>query len=150
MEFRGTDNQNWNPKFQMNSIGVNWICRKQNNQLKMIYGACEPPDTFKPKRCPSDEIFCHQQALRVVTSTTFGATSDENFVKNGNISMDLSDCIHAAFNTIFLHPFYWWMIYYSDVIISAMAFRSFPQPFVQAQIKENINALRHWPLWGGS
>ena len=24
----------------------------------------------------------------------------------------------------------------------------FAQPFVQAQIKENIKALRHWPLWG--
>ena len=23
----------------------------------------------------------------------------------------------------------------------------FPQPFVQAQIKENIKAPRHWPLW---
>ena len=22
------------------------------------------------------------------------------------------------------------------------------QPFVQAQIKENIKAPRHWPLWG--
>ena len=22
------------------------------------------------------------------------------------------------------------------------------QPFVQAQIEENIKALRHWPLWG--
>ena len=25
---------------------------------------------------------------------------------------------------------------------------SFTQSFVQAQIKENINAPRHWPLWG--
>ena len=24
----------------------------------------------------------------------------------------------------------------------------FTQPFIQAQIKENIKALRHWPLWG--
>ena len=24
----------------------------------------------------------------------------------------------------------------------------FAQPFVQAQIKENIKALRHWHLWG--
>ena len=22
------------------------------------------------------------------------------------------------------------------------------QPFIQAQIKENIEAPRHWPLWG--
>ena len=24
----------------------------------------------------------------------------------------------------------------------------FTQPFVQAQVKENIKAPRHWPLWG--
>ena len=28
------------------------------------------------------------------------------------------------------------------------AFRLFPQPLVQAQIKENIKAPRHWPLCG--
>ena len=38
---------------------------------------------------------------------------------------------------------------YSDVIMGAMASRWFAQPFVQAQIKENISAPRHWPLWGG-
>ena len=27
------------------------------------------------------------------------------------------------------------------------AFRLFAQPFVQVQIKENIKAPRHWPLW---
>ena len=26
----------------------------------------------------------------------------------------------------------------------------FAQRFVQAQIKQNINAPRHWPLWGES
>ena len=28
------------------------------------------------------------------------------------------------------------------------ASRLFVQPFIQAKIKENIKALRHWPLWG--
>ena len=28
------------------------------------------------------------------------------------------------------------------------ASRLFTQPFIQAQIKENIKAPRHWPLWG--
>ena len=27
------------------------------------------------------------------------------------------------------------------------AFRLFTQPFVRVQIKENIKAPRHWPLW---
>ena len=26
--------------------------------------------------------------------------------------------------------------------------RLFTQPFIEAKIKENIKALRHWPLWG--
>ena len=32
--------------------------------------------------------------------------------------------------------------------LKSSAFRLFTQPFVQAQIKEKINTLRHWPLWG--
>ena len=43
--------------------------------------------------------------------------------------------------------------YYSDVIMGAMAAQItsliiFTQPFIQAQINENIKAPRHWPLWG--
>ena len=45
------------------------------------------------------------------------------------------------------------MHHYSEVIMSTMASqitvsRLFTQPFVQAQIKENIKARRHWSLWG--
>ena len=32
--------------------------------------------------------------------------------------------------------------------LKSSAFRLFTQPFVQAQIKENIRAPRHWPVWG--
>ena len=43
--------------------------------------------------------------------------------------------------------------HYGDVIMGAMApqitnVSSVYQQFVQAKIKENIKALRHWPLWG--
>ena len=42
---------------------------------------------------------------------------------------------------------------YSDVIMSVMAFQITSLTIVyltvcQAQIKENIRAPRHWPLWG--
>ena len=45
--------------------------------------------------------------------------------------------------------------HYSDVIMRAMVLKSpasrlVIQPFVQAQIKENTKAPRHWPLWGES
>ena len=32
--------------------------------------------------------------------------------------------------------------------LKSPALRLFTQPFVQVQMKENIKALRHWPLWG--
>ena len=41
--------------------------------------------------------------------------------------------------------------HYSDVIMGAMSSQitgMFAQPFIQAEIKENIKALRHWPLCG--
>ena len=44
-------------------------------------------------------------------------------------------------------------LHYKDVIMGVMASqipasRLFTQPFIQAQVKENIKAPRHWPLWG--
>ena len=41
----------------------------------------------------------------------------------------------------------------SDAIMSTMASQItsltiFTQPLIQAQIKENTEAPRHWPLWG--
>ena len=44
--------------------------------------------------------------------------------------------------------------HYGDVIMGAMASQItslsplFTQPFIQAQIKENTKAPRHWPLCG--
>ena len=43
--------------------------------------------------------------------------------------------------------------HYNDVIMGMMASQItsltiFTQPFIQAQIKENIKAPHHWPLWG--
>ena len=45
--------------------------------------------------------------------------------------------------------------HYGDVIMGAMAsqitsWRLFTQSFIQAQIKENIKAPRHWPLCAGN
>ena len=47
---------------------------------------------------------------------------------------------------------------YSDIVTSLWARRClkspaprlFAQPFVRVQIKENIKAPHHWPLWGES
>ena len=47
--------------------------------------------------------------------------------------------MHTNINT--LPPTEWWRL-------KSPASRWFAQPFVQAQIKENIKAPRHWPLCG--
>ena len=60
--------------------------------------------------------------------------------KNASTSSKIRRC-DAFVSTTFLHN------HYSDVI---MASRLFTQPLIQAQIKENIKAPRHWPLWGES
>ena len=39
------------------------------------------------------------------------------------------------------HNMVWWRL-------KSPALRLFAQPFIRAQIKENIKALRHWPLCG--
>ena len=36
------------------------------------------------------------------------------------------------------------------MVLKTPGSRLFAHPFVQAQIKENIKALGHWPLWGES
>ena len=41
-------------------------------------------------------------------------------------------------------------LHYSDVIMSAMAFQITGVSIVQVQIKENVKAACHWPIWGES
>ena len=55
-----------------------------------------------------------------------------------NIFWKLLFYIFSHINSMDLLP------HFSDVIMSAIASRLFPQPFVEAQIKENIKAVRHW------
>ena len=65
-------------------------------------------------------------------------------------SLSVNCSYHNKYISIFMSPI---MDQYSDVIISTIkstASRLFPQSFAQAQIKENIKAPRHWPLWGES
>ena len=41
-------------------------------------------------------------------------------------------------------------LYWAQWCLKSQASRLFAQPFVQAQINENIKSARHWPLWGES
>ena len=60
------------------------------------------------------------------------------------IYISIQTCVWLWLNSFHDH--------YSEVIMSAMASQiislMFTQPFVQAQIKENIKAPHHWPWWG--
>ena len=38
--------------------------------------------------------------------------------------------------------------YWARWRLKSLASQVFAEPFVQVQIKENIKAPRHWPLWG--
>ena len=57
------------------------------------------------------------------------------------------DCVGL---TIFIHPAdgFPHISHHSDVITGAMASWLFTPRFIQAQIKENMKAPRHWPLCG--
>ena len=64
-------------------------------------------------------------------------------------------CINNAFSPIPYHcdSAGFEIVHYRDVLMGTMRLKSsaprlFTQPFIRAQIKENIKAPRHWPLWG--
>ena len=52
--------------------------------------------------------------------------------------------------TLVLWLYYVYTIVFDHMSLKLPASRLFALAFVQAQIKDNIRALRHWPLWGES
>ena len=66
---------------------------------------------------------------------------------------------HVCPSDFFCHQPLWWQAQTHVIIVTSWWARwrlkspaspMFTQPFIQAHIKENIKALRHWPLWGNS
>ena len=56
-------------------------------------------------------------------------------------------------NAVSINALFWgnalqWRHNDRDGVFKSPASRLLTQPFTQAQIKENIKVLRHWPLWG--
>ena len=51
-----------------------------------------------------------------------------------------SDVANTHYQQVFVLQWRW--------RLKSPALRLFTQPLIQAQIKENIKAPRHWPLWG--
>ena len=69
-------------------------------------------------------LWCHRSSMKQPKSQTGDSTK-------------LIDAISIAMTS-------WWARWR----LKSPASRVFVQPFVQTQIKENIIAPRHWPLWG--
>ena len=65
-------------------------------------------------------------------------TDYQNIVFNNDKNMILIWSQMPSQQTLCFH--------YNDVIMGTIASRLFTQPFIQAQIKENIKSPRHWPL----
>ena len=67
--------------------------------------------------------------------------------------MKITSCIikSCAYLIAHQHRFAWnfknFDLHYSDAKMGVTASRWFAEPFVQAQIKENIKDRRQWPLW---
>ena len=79
---------------------------------------------------------------RAIDASTFRKKFD--YYTSG-ICCFLSKLVRLATSDAFYH--------YNDIIMSAMASQTtslaiFTQPLIQAQIKENFKAPRHWLLWG--
>ena len=107
-------------KFAKHCINA-WMSNRL--QIMLIY-ACESPGTNN-----AHQNICFNSLSSWLISIEF-----DNYV--------LSDVSFFIVEFITVTP--WW----ARLSVKSPESRVFTQPFVQAQIKENIKALRHWRLWG--
>ena len=64
-----------------------------------------------------------------------------------NHSLTQPHAINQTSQTVWMPASLQWRHYERD-LASHITSRLFTQPFIQAQIEENIKDPRHWPLWG--
>ena len=60
---------------------------------------------------------------------------------------NLSTSSLVSVDLLFIYSLQWRLVQWARWRLKSPA-SVFTQPFIQAQMKENIKALRHWPLWG--
>ena len=70
------------------------------------------------------------------------------FGKYIRLTMCLSVCLSVFVENIIVVQFITMTSQWARWRLKSPASRLFTQVFIQTQIKENIKALRHWPLWG--
>ena len=113
----------------------------------MMYCLCSTPQLSFTKFC-----FCsawwvsHRSILHIFTMLAFLAVGQSCDWPQRICHMNIRSNMKNMRNGI---------KHYTDVIMNTMASHITPppivlftQPFIQAQIKENIKAPRHWPLCG--
>ena len=59
----------------------------------------------------------------------------------------LSSTVNAVLYSTEDHRWHYTTVYYGSAIMGTISNHQ-PHPFIRVQIKENIKAPRHWPLWG--
>ena len=126
--------------------GPDVFMRFHNDVMTALLALCErnPPATggFPSQRVSTAEhfyCFCCKLELVVEQTVKLSVIWD--------MALESYHCLMWMDHTDSVFQQY----HYSDVIMSAMASQIsgvFTQSFVRAQIKENIKALRHWPLTG--
>ena len=86
----------------------------------------------------TDAYMCHYDII-------CGVLKELDPTNNDNLSSvpDKKHYSYVIMSTMASQKWAWWRL-------KSRASRFFTQPFVQAQIKGNIKALRLWPLWGES
>ena len=130
---------------------INRLFVQQTFQKRII----EQPDSWKTDTCTTGHLwpFVQSDIIRFYKCPSV-QTSVFSSIMYWCPVVQLSGCSCAR--PLYKWPLYNWPLeqHYSDVIMSAwwasqmVSLMLFTQPFIQAQIKENIKALRHWPLWG--
>ena len=87
---------------------------------------------------------CMQDETRNIYVLGFGARYTKGLTVSRNDNVIYSNvcyCVHLGLKLQWRHQWARWHL-------KSPASRVFAQPFIQAQIKENIEAPRHWTLWG--
>ena len=101
---------------------------------------------------PYQDIACRVTIPNVQLSSEF----DEFFLHYGILgSKEINNVNHQVFSCFALSCALLWLgvhitmtSYWARWRLKSPVSRLFTQTLIQAQIKENINAPRHWPLWG--
>ena len=75
--------------------------------------------------------------------------NSNGFLPSMNQGINCTNCSHRVlYECVAVHKIITVTLWWAWLRLKSPASRLFTQPLIQAQIKENIKAPRHWPLYG--